>query len=902
MTVNSRRSRYCGCTAIFCAAMLTVVVPSRSIAQERQTVVGEKIHRSIPPAGAKTHTVVPAERYRAGWLKRWIFGSTYRDFWTTPIEATVLNLDSVGGGLTPLRTGGFGQSISLHFMGKDGRRYTVRSMDKAPNKNLAKDLKNTAVENILQDAISAQFPLGGPVCDALMDATGIIHSPHTFVVIPDSPRLGEYRDQFAGLIGTLQEVPSEGPDKTPGFAGSRDIKGSDNLWKKLEKGPRNRIDSRAFLKARLMDFLLNDKDRHIGQWRWARYPDGDGYTWLPIPEDRDQAFINFNGLVMALLRRAMPKQIKFQDKYPNLEGLSSTGWEMDREILAELEKPVWDSMATVIQNELPDPVIDEAVQRLPATYYEMFGEFLSAALKSRRDRLPEFASRYYRLISRQIEIQATDEDEYVTLEHMSGGDLVVRIGLAGQSGADKEAPYFQRTFHYNETKEVRLYMRGGDDRVEVLGDKARIKLRIAGGGGDDTFVNSSQSGGGKILFYDHRGDNRFEKGKGAKIDELPYKRPPGTKSGPVHAKHALDWGKQQFSFPILTVSPDLGAYVGIIFGRQNFGYRSDPYSSKHAISLGLATKGPKPFVAYTGKFRSIWGELDGILHLEYSGINVIRFHGFGNETEIPGLSEFYEVEQIEFIAAPALELRAGKNRGKDEGAGKESLRTSFTASLGPIIRYSETPLSDNEDNFIGTLSPFPYGAGSFGQVGMRVNLQYDSRDNPGFAKSGLLVQAAGAGYPEVWDVESSFGQINGKASAYLTADIPTEPTLALRAGGKKVWGTYPFQEAAFLGGPGNLRGFRQDRFAGDASVYGNAELRFGLTRIRLIIPAQLGLFGAADVGRVYFDGDPNDADKWHTGAGGGFWLSFMDGMQTLSVAIMNGDDLTGVYLNAGFMF
>ena len=48
--------------------------------------------------------------------------------------------------------------------------------------------------------------------------------------------------------------------------------------------------------------------------------------------------------------------------------------------------------------------------------------------------------------------------------------------------------------------------------------------------------------------------------------------------------------------------------------------------------------------------------------------------------------------------------------------------------------------------------------------------------------------------------------------------------------------------------------------------------------------------------------DPEDADKWHTGTGGGIWLSFLQRLQTLSVALVNGDDLRGVYLRAGFMF
>ena len=64
----------------------------------------------------------------------------------------------------------------------------------------------------------------------------------------------------------------------------------------------------------------------------------------------------------------------------------------------------------------------------------------------------------------------------------------------------------------------------------------------------------------------------------------------------------------------------------------------------------------------------------------------------------------------------------------------------------------------------------------------------------------------------------------------------------------------------------------------------------------------VGLFAAADVGRVYLDEDPGDADEWHTAVGGGLWLSFIDRLSTLSVAIMDGDDVTGVYLRSGFLY
>ncbi len=277
-------------------------------------------------------------------------------------------------------------------------------------------------------------------------------------------------------------------------------------------------------------------------------------------------------------------------------GLSTTGWEMDREFLVELDRAAWDSVVTEFRGDLPDPVIEDAVQRLPAPYYAMIGEDLAKALKSRRDALPGFVGRYYELITREAEIQATDKDEYVLCEHLASGDLAVRIGLTEGPGGKRENPYFRRIFRPGETREVRIYLRGGDDSAEISGARGKIAVRIDGGGGDDSYTNSSRAGASRTRFFDYRGN----KGKGAKIDESPYKRPPAPV---LRARYALDWGRQTIAFPVFMVSPDLGVFVGGVASRQYFGYRKDPYSSSHSINAGLAVNRLKPFVSYTGTFR-----------------------------------------------------------------------------------------------------------------------------------------------------------------------------------------------------------------------------------------------------------------------------------------------------------
>ena len=114
------------------------------------------------------------------------------------------------------------------------------------------------------------------------------------------------------------------------------------------------------------------------------------------------------------------------------------------------------------------------------------------------------------------------------------------------------------------------------------------------------------------------------------------------------------------------------------------------------------------------------------------------------------------------------------------------------------------------------------------------------------------------------------------------------------------WGDYPYFDAAFVGGGSTLRGWRQERFAGDGSVYGSAELRFFLTKFFLLLPGDLGAFGLADAGRVYLSGE--SSDTWHTGFGGGLWVSFLGRGNTLSVSMAHGREGNAVYFRSGMPF
>ena len=90
-----------------------------------------------------------------------------------------------------------------------------------------------------------------------------------------------------------------------------------------------------------------------------------------------------------------------------------------------------------------------------------------------------------------------------------------------------------------------------------------------------------------------------------------------------------------------------------------------------------------------------------------------------------------------------------------------------------------------------------------------------------------------------------FGGVEGTLRGYLAG---RRAMVAARVGGRRVWGDYPWFESAFVGGSKNLRGYRKNRFAGDASLYGSVEARLWLFKGRLIAPGRWGIFGLADTG------------------------------------------------------
>lgn len=824
---------------------------------------------------AATDTATPGPEYGASGFHEFLWGSSYRDLWTATLEAPVLDLGSVGGGLTPTGTGGGRQTLALRFMGADGLPYTFRVLDKDPTNMLPPELINTFAKDVLVDQVSAGFPTAPPVVDVLLRAVGIHSREARVVIMPDDPRLGEHREAFAGKIGIMEVWANERAGGAPGFAGATDVISTDELESRMMTDVGQQVDVPSYLTARLIDVLIGDWDRHRGQWRWGNIGAGTPPLWMPFPEDRDQAFARYDGVLLLLASRSNPELTRFGTKYPSIVAATWNGRDVDRFLLPRIDKQTWDSVAQFVHSALTDEVIEQAVRQLPGIHYELRAEFLRRGLLGRRERFLQMAEKYFRHINYQVDLQMTDLPEEAEVSRGLKGTVTLSL-YALTEGRRAPSPYLVRRFDPQFTSEIRLHPNGGDDRVVVTGPgKGGILVRVLSNQGYNTVVGSAA--GSKPKVYDERPDSLELEGP-VKLNTRHFDTPevlPGNLP-------PRDWGSQSYPLVWAKYSATLGLLPVVGYEHVRFGFHKRPFAQKHTVLLAVSSARLRARLSYQGILIQENSHDEFALTAMASGIELNNFYGFGNNTSSDlGDRDFFMVEQNDIRLGAEFRPRLAKH---------------LRGTLGVAARYTQTDTDDA--SFIAQTQP--YGVNDFGQIGAVAGLELDLRDNIAYPRKGIWAQVWSAAYPPILSAvdSGSFGTVHGFVAGYLTPVAPV--TYAWKVGGKYVWGTFPFQESAFLGDD-NLRGYRDERFAGEGSFYFNSELRVMAKEVFFLFPHDLGLIGIFDLGRVWYQGD-SEGDV-HFGYGGG--VSFAPFKQQGSAIVMTlagGDDGTVFHLHLGVPF
>ncbi|MCB0726645.1 MAG: BamA/TamA family outer membrane protein [Ignavibacteriae bacterium] len=806
--------------------------------------------------------VVAGSEYEISGFAEIFLGKHWRDLWTTPFEADILNLDKYAGGLTPFKRGGGLQTKSLRLKGEDGKVYKFRSIDKDPSKILPDDLKNTIVADAFQDQISTSNPFAAVIVASMLNQLGIINSVPTIVYMPDDEKLGEYRKDFGNVLGTIEENPEDGNEEgEKGFGESDKITKSFKLYKKLEKDNDVKVDPVEFLKARMFDLMIGDWDRHSDQWVWAGFEEDGKLIYKPIPRDRDQAFCLYDGVIPFFVGEYVTQIEGYGKNYPRIYDLSWNGRYVDRRFLPEASKEQFDSIAVLIQNTITDDIIRKSVKQLPDNLYKKEGKYLTDMIISRKNQLKDIVDEYYELINQTADVYASDKSEFIEINNIGDDKVEVKMfKLDKETNERKGEPFFQKVFDEEYTDEIRIYLNEGKDILEINGeDNSGIDIRV---------IKDKQKlrvKGNKDNSIDYYTDIRPKK-------DLKERYEPAVE----------DRGTEWRFTPVLNFDTDNGLEIGGGPVFYKYGFRAMPYVYRMELTGSYAFNAESYNFKYYGDFYTIIKNTHINLAIEQTQLAITRYFGEGNETPYSDSLQdikYYDVKQELFRVAPTFYIPFGK---------KSELR------LTPFYKHAN--VSYDQNTLLGQ-DTNTYGIGRISYAGINTIFQYDSRDNIMEPYSGIYAQALGNWTPDLFPNNYGFGKAGIDIRAYVTTDTVKGVTFAFRGGAGKVWGDFPFYESVFLGGANSLKGFSRERFAGDGVLLGEAEVRMGLTRINVIIPGTLGLSLFGGTGRVFLNGE--DSKRWHSSFGATMWITYLQRSMNIGVTVAKSDEGYKVFVGSG---
>ncbi|WP_192822963.1 hypothetical protein [Rufibacter sp. LB8] len=434
-------------------------------------------------------------QYKISKVGAFFLGKHYRQVWATPVKAKVFHMNEQQGGLRIEKLGGGMQTTSLTLTDSLGRRFTLRSVDKDPISVLPPFWRKTFVGAFVRDQVSATNPYAALVVAPLAEAAGVFHpTPHLVFVLPTDQDFKQYAHLVGNKLFLMEEKFTTRASLTKKFGQATDLVDTETMLSRHYRSPNHRIDQWAYARARLLDLLLSDWDRHEGQWDWAEYHQGPQVLYKPIPKDRDQALCHYDDGVIPWLATRKFAARKFESFHPEFKdvfGLTINASFIDQRALAEVSIADFRRLARELQLALSDSVLRAAVKEFPKPVYDLVGQQTYQTLKSRLARLPQAAEEYYRVLAKHVLVAGSDERERFVVHRLSQGRTVVEVFALKENGVNGEK-LFSRTFFANETDKISLYGLGQDDVFVLRGTATEGSyVHIFGGSGLDEVTDAS---------------------------------------------------------------------------------------------------------------------------------------------------------------------------------------------------------------------------------------------------------------------------------------------------------------------------------------------------------------------------------------------------------------------------
>lgn len=822
-------------------------------------------------------SIYTEEELKRSGIYKALWGEHYRDDYATKIKIKTALLDTLYGGLTPLRKGGGHQTNSLRLVNKDGRQFALRSAKKSAlrfiqyflfkTEYLEPEVEDTYFVQLLQDYWTTANPFGALTIADLADAIEVLHPNPEVYYIPKQKALGVYNEDYGNSIYFIEERLSDGQEDVASLGAGDKIINTLKLFEELRHKDDVSIDERLYIRTRLFDNLIGDWDRHADQWKWSETQDENGKMhYKPIPRDRDQVYSDFDGFILGALTTLTPP-LRFMQRYDasynHVKWYNDAGDDVDLAILKNHTRKDWIEEALFIKANITEEVIEEAFANLPPEMDKEKVARVKRALRGRLDNIEDNAINLYEYLAKCILITGTDRQDKFIITRMPNG----KTRIVGERHTTEEMGevFWDVTYDRSDTKEIWIYGLADKDYFTIEGEgKKNIHIKIIGGNGNDTYEATNQK---NVKVYDHKSsENTFEtpikKMLSDNYDLNTY----------YFKKHRRDLSNIT---PLLGFDPDDGLGLGAMYNYQKNSLVRNPFTDEHHIGLTYFFETNSINAEYSGEFAYIFDKVNFGLEARYSSPSYTdNFFGFGNETidfEDEFGRDFNRVRTEQISIMPSLIFRGYQG----------SLIT-----LG--IRYDNYEIENTADRFIAQagIDPTNFDGQNFGSI--EASYEYDNLKDAIVSKAGLGAKLT-LGYTSNLSNSNNFGYLIPEARIATKLDNRGRIVLASKVKSQINFGNhFEFYQGATIGGNDGLRGFRNERFTGKRSFYHSTDVRVSLGRLRnSIIPITIGAYGGFDYGRVWIENDTSD--EWHTSPGGGLYFK-IGGFTAFNLAYFDSDD------------
>jgi hypothetical protein len=440
-----------------------------------------------------------SDSYMAGAYRRFILGKNYREAWDAPVKIPVLWLDTLHGGSKPIKAGGGGQTRSLILEDIHGHKFALRSVCKDAVHSMPSFGKMLGLKNMVIDGISAGHPYAAVAVAKLCETAGILHNQPRLVYVPEQAVLDSFEQDFANRLYTLEyEQNGLNGDWTrlPNVVTTME---SEMVQANLIENPLHHIDQYALLYARLFDVIINDWDRHPGNWGWAAQKEADGIKYTPFPVDRDMAFYSENGVAPWIFNRngAMGKFRRHFRSKDYLKAALHKSRFIDPCYLNEMTRSDFLKAANMLQQKMTDNELRKAFEVWPDTVYRLNAPAIINKIKIRRNKLPEYAEAFYEHLAETPQIMGTNGVDSFSVHQENEQQMMVEMFSKDESG--NYFKKYKRSFFKSETKEINVFALDGDDLLFVENNISIPIIFQAGKGMDKLEIGKEAKNAKKMI-------------------------------------------------------------------------------------------------------------------------------------------------------------------------------------------------------------------------------------------------------------------------------------------------------------------------------------------------------------------------------------------------------------------